>query len=145
MRALSPVAARIGPAASPFSKWRRSRNTGSSVAALSGNSQPRLVRINMTFAPLVPAGPIFFRVIAEQLAAPAGHEALDARRERVRHRDLDRVDRLQQDRVAFRQSFLDRLAAGGLERHVGAVDGVELTGEQNDRQIDDRKAERAVL
>ena len=93
----------------------------------------------------VPARPILLGVIAEELTATPRHEPLDAGRKRVRDRDLDRVDRLQQGRLAFRQGFLDRLPAGRLEGHVRAVDSVELTGDQNDRQVDNRKAERAVL
>src|SRR5207237_773726 len=82
--------------------------------------------------------------IAEDLPAPPGNQPLHARGEGVRNGDLDRVDRLQEDRLAFRQRLLDRLAAGRLERHVGAVDGVELAGQETDREIDDREAERSV-
>src|SRR5437763_12923460 len=51
----TPVAARIGPAARPCRRRRRSRKTASLAAALSGNFQPRLRRINIVFVPLARA------------------------------------------------------------------------------------------
>src|SRR5438105_8578434 len=179
---LPSPAARIGPAARPFSNCRRLWNAVSSVAALSGNSQPRLLRISMTPSPGsgaldvggampaaksrfrdprsrllrcflllggddllglaagqllhmvelmreaadaerqraqlddqvvqfvarqigsddVPARPVLLGVIAEDLPAPPGNQPLHARGEGVRHGDLNRVDRLQEDRLAFR-------------------------------------------
>src|SRR6185312_2154155 len=90
----------------------------------------------------VPAGPILLGVVTEDLAAPARDQPLHARGKGVRHRDVDAVDRLQQHRLAFRQRLLDALPAGGLERHVGAVDRVEPAGNQIDMNIDDREAER---
>src|SRR3954452_964672 len=93
----------------------------------------------------VPAGPILLGIVAEQLPSPARHQALHPRGESIGHRDIDRGDRLQQERLAFWQGLLDRLTAGGLERHVRAVDRVKLAGDQFDREIDDRKAERPML
>ena len=43
----------------------------------------------------VPARPVLLGVVAEDLAAPAGNQPLHPGGEDVRHRDLDRVDRLQ--------------------------------------------------
>src|SRR6516165_8882264 len=92
----------------------------------------------------VPAGPVGLRIVAEDLTAPAGDQTLYPSGKRIRDRDLDQVDRLEQQRVTFRQGLLNRLASGGVESLVRAVDGVKLPGDQIDRDVDDREAERAA-
>src|ERR1700693_612750 len=49
----------------------------------------------------IPARPVFLGVIAEELPAPARDQALHPGGKGVRHRDVDRIDRLQQERLAF--------------------------------------------
>src|SRR6516162_8629870 len=89
----------------------------------------------------VPAGPVRFGVITEDLPASAGDEPLHSRSKRVRDRDLDQIDRFEQERFAFWQRLLDRLPAGRLERLIGTVDAMELPGWEIDRDVDDGKAE----
>src|SRR5271168_2771600 len=77
----------------------------------------------------IPIGPIRLTIEAENLAASPRYQPLDTGGESVRDRDVDGIDRLQQKRLALLERFLDRLAAGGLERHVRTVDRVELAGQ----------------
>jgi hypothetical protein len=59
--------------------------------------------------------------------------------------NLDQMDRLEQDRLALRQTFDDANASGGAERHVGGVDRVVRAVDQRHVEVDDRETERAVL
>src|SRR5260370_11761167 len=94
---------------------------------------------------LVPAVPAGAGVVAEELAAAARDQPLDARRRLAgrRHRHLE--DRLEQDRPALGHGLAHGDACRHLERHFRAVDRVELAVEQRDFEIDDRLADRAFL
>src|SRR5439155_27349725 len=78
----------------------------------------------------IPPRPVGFSVIAQDLAASTGDQPLNSGGKRIRNRDFDEIDRLEQNRLAFRQRFLDRLAPRRLEGLVRAVDGMELAGDQ---------------
>src|SRR5439155_23677325 len=92
----------------------------------------------------IPTGPVRLEVITQDLAPSARDEPLNPRGKRVRDRDFDKIDRFEQNGLAFRQCLLDCLPARRLERLVPAVDGVELAGDQVDRKIDDWKSDRPV-
>ena len=93
----------------------------------------------------VPAVPALAGVEAEDLAAPSRHQRVHLRGRFRREDDLHLIDRLEQHRLALRQSLVDGEAAGELERHVGGVDGVIGAVDQLHRDVDHREAERPVL
>src|SRR6476661_1027193 len=93
----------------------------------------------------VPAVPALARVEAEDLAAPPRHEPVHLGGCLRRTDDLDLVDRLEQYRLALRQSIVDREPTGELKRHVGGIDRVIGAVDQLRRDVDHREAERTVL
>src|SRR5208282_3033121 len=93
----------------------------------------------------VPAVPAVARIKAEDLTAPSRHQRIDLRRRLARADDLNQMDRLEQHRLALRQTFDNPDAAGGAKRHVGGVDRVRRAVDQRHVKIDHWKTEWAVL
>src|SRR5262249_52502571 len=93
----------------------------------------------------VPALPTLAGVETENLTALAGQDRVDLGGGVRWARDLHHMDRLQQHRLALRQRLGYANTARNAERHVGGVDRMIRAVDQGHRDVDHRKAERAMF
>src|SRR5215831_8473669 len=103
------------------------------------------LRLGHLHAHHVPAVPTLAGVEAEDLTAPSRHERVHLGGRLRRADDLDLIDRLEQHRLALRQSLVDGEPTSELKRHVGGIDGVIGAVVYLRCYVDHREAEGPVL